>query len=118
MQTTEIQPQEWQQFFNDFSRKHQGRPVGIEILGSEIGAQIEQSGLVLEGITAESKKVLDSSIMIMIGAHTDEHLTHAIKKPTQVSLKQDGQGEVLALAIKGADGDTALLSFQSPVSWI
>ena len=47
MLTREIKQQEWQPFFDDFSRKHEGRKVSIEIIGPEIGAQVEESGLVL-----------------------------------------------------------------------
>ena len=114
METREIQQQEWRQFFDDFSRKHGGRPIGIEILGTEIGAQIEESGLLLEGITAENEKPSDNRITIMAGANPDDHITHSITHPTLVSLGIDGNAD-FALAIKGSDGSTTLLRFQPAV---
>lgn len=114
MQTKEIQPNEWPEFFDNFSRKHQGTPVGIEILGMEIGAQTEEKGLALEGITVERDERSGQRIMIMVGASADDHITHSINRPTQVSVGAD-EGADFALAIKGADGSTALLRFQSTV---
>jgi len=112
MQTKEIQPKEWRKFFDDFSRKHQGTRVGVEILGLEIGAQTEDEGLALEGITVEGDEVSGNTLIIMVGASADDHITHSIKRPIQVSLGTD-KGADFALAIKGMDGSTALLRFQS-----
>jgi hypothetical protein len=114
MQTKEIQESEWSDFFDNFSRNHQGRPVDIEIFGSELGAQAQEKGLSFEGITVEWDEVSGNTIMIMVGASADDHITHSINRPTQVSLGTD-RGEDFALAIKGADGSLALLRFQSAV---
>ena len=113
MRTKEIQQSEWLEFFNEFSRKHQGTPVSIEILGADIGAQTEETGLALEGITVDRDEGAGNTIVIMVGASADDHISHSINRPTQVSLEQTDEGADLALAIKGADGSTALLRFQS-----
>ena len=115
MQTKAIQQSDWREFFDNFSRTYQGSAVGIEILGLEIGAQTEETGLALEGITAESDEKSDDTIVIMVGANADDHITHSVRRPTQVSLEQTDEGLDLALAIKGADGCTVLLRFQSSV---
>src|SRR4029078_2616876 len=115
MQTKEIQQSDWREFFDNFSRTYQGSAVGIEILGLEIGAQTEETGLALEGITAESDEKSDDTIVIMVVANADDHITHSVRRPTQVSLEQTDEGLDLALAIKGADGCTVLLRFQSSV---
>jgi len=113
MQTKEIQQSEWSEFFDKFSRKHQGTPVSIEILGLEIGAQTEEKGLALEGITVDRDETSGQRITIMVGASADDHITHSVSRPTQVSLEQTDEAADLALAIKGADGSTLLLRFQS-----
>jgi len=113
MQTKEIQPNEWPEFFDDFSRKHQGMVVDIEMLAVEIGAQTEEKGLALEGITVDRDETSGQRITIMVGASADDHITHSISRPTQVSLEQTDEAADLALAIKGADGSTVLLRFQA-----
>lgn len=113
MRTREISRSEWPEFFERFSRQHEGWLVTLEILGSQIGAQIEERELALEGIVAEWDEVKGDEIAIMIGAKPDDHITHNISRVTQVSLEQTDEGADVALAIKSADGVTALMRFRS-----
>lgn len=115
MQTKEINRSEWPSFFNSFSRAHEGWLATLEILGPDIGAQIEEHELAFEGITDESNESQGNTIMIMTGGKVDDHVTHTINRPTAVSLEQTDDGADAALAIKSEDGVTALLKFRSPV---
>jgi hypothetical protein len=114
MQTREIPKDQWTGFFDAFSRKHEGWLVKLEILGPEIGAQVEERDLALEGITDERDEAGGNTILIMAGAKPDDHVTHSIPRPTQVSLEQTDEGADAALAIKSDDGTTALLRFRAP----
>jgi Family of unknown function (DUF5335) len=115
MQTREITRTEWPSFFDSFSRKHQGWLATLEILGPDIGAQVEERELAFEGITDESDEADGNTIMIMTGGKADDHVTHTITRPTEVSLEQTDEGADAALAIKSEDGVTALLRFRSPM---
>ena len=115
MKTKEIPRNEWQAFFDIFSRQHEGWLATLEILGSEIGAQVEERGLTLEGIVSEGDEVQGNEIRIMFGAKPDDHITHSISNPATVNLEQTDEGADAALAIKSADGVTALLRFRSAV---
>ena len=115
MKTKEIPRNEWQGFFDIFSRQHEGWLATLEILGSEIGAQVEERGLTLEGIVSEGDEVQGNEIRIMFGAKPNDHITHSISNPTTVSLEQTDEGADAALAIESADGVTALLRFRSAV---
>ena len=53
--------------------------------------------------------------MIMAGSEADNHVTHSIMNPTEVSLEHTEGGADGALAIKSADGTTTLLSFRAAV---
>lgn len=108
MQTKEIQENEWPKFFDNFSRRHEGEILSIEILGAEIGAQPEENGLPLQGITADAT---GSTIVIMAGGKPDHHVTHSINRPTSVSVERTDEGDDEALEIKAADGATTLLRF-------
>ena len=113
MQTKEIPKNEWTGFFDSFSRKHEGWLVNLEIFGPEIGAQVEQRDLALEGITDEWDEVKGNTISIMTGGKPDDHITHSITLPTAVSLEQTDEGADVALAIRSGDGLTTLLRFCS-----
>lgn len=115
MQTKQIPKSEWPAFLNRFSRQHEGWLVKLEIFNPEIGAQVEETGLALEGLTGEWDEVEGNTIMIMAGNEPDDHITHSISQPTELSLEQTDQGADAALSIKSADGTTALLSFRAAV---
>jgi hypothetical protein len=115
MKTKEIAKNEWPEFFDNFSRKHEGWLATLEVFGAEIGAQVEERELAFEGIVDEWDEVQGNQIMIMMGAKPDDHITHSISRPTQVGLEQTDEGADAALAIKSADGVTALLRFRSPM---
>ena len=77
--------------------------------------QVEERELALEGIVDEWDEIQGNEILIMVGAKPDDHITHSISRPTEVSLEQTDEGADAALAIKSADGTTALLRFRSPM---
>src|SRR5688572_25466837 len=108
MRTKEIPKNEWPNFFDSFSRQHEGWLATLEILGPDIGAQIEERDLAFEGIVDEWDEVQGNQIVIMTGIDPEDHITHSISRPTQVSLEQTNEGADAALAIKSADGVTAL----------
>ena len=115
MKTKEIPKNEWPKFLENFSRKHAGWSVTIEIFGTELGAQVQERELALAGIVDEWDEIHGDRIAIMVGEKPDDHMTHSIEHPTQVSLEQTAGGADVALAIKSADGVTALLRFLSPM---
>lgn len=113
MKTKEIPKNEWPKFFDSFSRQHEGWLVTLEILGPDIGAQIEEHDLAFEGIVDEWDEVRGNQIVIMTGVQPEDHLTHSISRPTQVRLEQTDERADAALEIKSADGVIALLRFRS-----
>ena len=115
MRTQEIPKNEWIEFFDNFSRKHEGWLVSLEVFGPEIGAQVEERELALEGITHERAETEGNTITIMTGVKPDDHITHSVTSPTSVSLEQTDEGADAALAIKSGDGLTTLLRFRSAV---
>ena len=115
MQTKQIPKSEWPAFLDRFSRQYEGWLVKLEILNPEFGAQVEETGLALEGLTDEWDEVAGNTITIMAGNKPDAHVTHYINHPTELSLERTDEGADAALAIKSADGTTALLSFRAVV---
>ena len=115
MQTKQIPRNEWPSFLDRFSRQYEGWLVNLEVFNPEIGAQVEETGLALEGLTDEWDEVKGNTIMIMAGNTPDNHITHSINRPTEISLEQTDEGADAALSILSADGTTALLSFRAAV---
>jgi len=113
MKTQEIPRNEWPTFLDSFTRRYTGWLADLEIFGPEIGSQMEEQGLPLEGITAELGNGKPDSIAIMLGADPNDHITHTITAPSQVSVEKTDEGADAALAIKAPDGTTTLLRFRA-----
>lgn len=116
MPTREIPRSEWVTFFDSFSRQHQGWLSTVEVLGTDVGAQIEARDLPLAGISADVRGGDQDVVSILLGAGADGHVAHMIHAPSHVRLKETEGGAHEALHIESAGGATTLLRFRCTVS--
>ena len=114
MKATTIARNEWPSFFDGFSRRHEGWLVTLEVFQPQIGAQVEEHDLALEGVIAElgNGNGDKDKIEITIGGTPHQHVTHIVLSPIEVSLEHTEDGANHALAIKSADDATTLLCFR------
>ena len=113
MRTQEIPRSEWPAFLDTFTHRYEGWLADVEIFGLEIGSQLAEHELPFEGITAELGNGQPDRIEIMLGGEPDDHITHMITAPSQVSVEKNDKGTDTALAIKAPDGTTTLLLFRA-----
>jgi Family of unknown function (DUF5335) len=114
MLTQEIPRNEWPEFFNRFSRQHEGWLVTLEVFSPDFGAQEEVHDLPLEGI-AISENDNAGAIAISAGKTSDDHLTHTVVAPLRVWIEKTFQGADEALEIESEDDTKTLLRFRSAV---
>lgn len=112
MPTQEIPRDEWNTFFDVFSRQHEGWLATLEVFGPDIGAQEEAHELPLEGISIASGNNGTHAIAIDLGK-TPDHITHTITEPEHVWLEQTSGGANAALEIESKDETKTLLRFRS-----
>ena len=111
--TTEIPQERWNQFLARFNREHETQLVAVEIMGDEIGAQIEGRSLLLGGISPGDDKT--DSLVMMFDSVDGEHVTHMVRKPTHIWLQRAPDDTDEALAIESADGTKTLVRFTSSI---
>src|SRR5947199_8847755 len=97
MTTQEIPRPEWNNFFDSFSRQHEGWLATLEVLGTEIGAQEEAHELPLEGVSIGSGINEPETIAISIGRTPDDHISHTITKPEPVWADQTHKAHAATL---------------------
>lgn len=114
IETREIARNEWPEFFDGFSRRHDGWLVTIELLDKDLGDQIEAEDQKLKGIVAEPRHD-PTTIDIMIGNSPDGGSTHIIDRPTRVRVEETQPGAEGALEIESEDHGTTLVRFRSAV---
>src|SRR5262249_5755459 len=115
MRTQEIPRAQWHNFFDTFSRQHEGWLATLEILASDIGAQEEVHELPLEGVSIVAEHAGLESIAINMGKTADDHISHMIEKPLHVWLEQTEEGANAVLEIEAEDQSKALVRFRSPM---
>ena len=116
MATREIPRNEWVAFFDSFSRQHENWLSTVEVIGADVGAQLEASERPLAGITADlGQDEQHDLVSVFIGGTPGEHVAHLIRGPAHVRLKERDDGAHEALQIESRTGATTLLRFRSVV---
>ena len=111
MRTRQIPRETWRTFFKNLGQKQEGWEVCLEVLGPDIGDQVEERHMFLTGLTAELSDGAHrpDKIVMMFGGTPAQHLTHIVTEPTDVALQLTDLGIDSVLQIKSADGTTNLL---------
>jgi hypothetical protein len=109
LDTREIPRSEWRAFFDQFSRLHHGQPLGVEIIGRDVGVQREAQDLPLLGVTAESPAGAGAGIEVSAGRPGGPHVTHSVADPVRVWAAEWNDGVSASLEIESADGHKTLL---------
>src|SRR5467141_410690 len=100
MPTQEIPREDWSNFFNVFSRQHEGWLATLEIFAPDIGAQEEAHELRLEGISIASGDNGADAVAINLGKTAEDHVTHTTTNTEHVWLEQTSAGATAALEIE------------------
>ena len=115
MSTQEIPREQWNSFFDSFSRQHEGWLATLEIFADTLGAQPATQELPFEGISLDADDGELDSLIISFGRAPDEHVTYAIHQPKHLWLQQTPEGADAALEIRAEDNSNTLLRFRSPM---
>ena len=116
MPSRDIPREQWMTFLDSFSRQHERWLVNVEVVTDGLGAHREVREKRLIGVSADLKSRDSSTISIIAGDRSDDHVNHIINGPTRVALKETEEGAHKGLRIEAADGETTLLLFRSPAS--
>jgi hypothetical protein len=85
--TREIPRAQWRGYFDDFSRELPELVASLEVLGKEVGAQVEAESPRLTGITYD-----DGDDIVVIGLDArDRHedLEHIVYHPQKIALVEE-----------------------------
>src|SRR5690242_1180890 len=111
MATRQIPFEEWNTFFNDYSKKHEGRKVLTELHGRGVVGDGEVNTLPFMGVTLEKKGSDAHSVRVMLGDSPNDHLTHEVLAPKAVWVRSDRDEDGAMLEIHGGDDQTTVIRF-------
>lgn len=106
---TEINKNDWKNFFESLSKRRFEWRTRIEVLSPETGDQVLSDGLPLNGVTMETVGD-DVRIDISVGENTDQHLTHNIVNPTRVAFLRENESHGDVIDIEEANGTKTLIT--------
>jgi uncharacterized protein DUF5335 len=109
-----IEREAWARYLNKFSKRNNSRPTWLQVFG-EVGAQSEEQGLPLVGISLEEKGTDAPRVQIMLGGHDaieQRHLTHMISNVERVMPQVGTDGRDDAIEFIDKQGEASLLIFK------
>jgi uncharacterized protein DUF5335 len=109
-----IEREAWALYLTKFSKRNKSRPTWLQVFG-EAGAQSEEQGLPLVGISLEEKGTDAPRVQIMLGGHDaieTRHLTHMISNVERVTPQLGPDGRDDAIEFVDKQGEASLLIFQ------
>ena len=110
MRTQEIPKHEWVPFLDDFSKRHAGQRVTVEVLSPQVGSQYAAQSLPLVGVSVDLRDGGDNEqIEVIAGDSPHAHVMHAVQRPSQVRVAVGDGGADEALQIDSEDGIATLV---------
>lgn len=109
-----IERDAWARYLNEFTRRNESRPTWLQVFG-EGGAQSEEQGLPLVGISVEEKGADAPRVQIMLGGHDaieSRHLTHMITGVELLVPQVGADGRDEAIEFVDKHGGASLLIFK------
>jgi len=110
MPTSDIPRQEWADFFDAFSRMHQGWLVTLEVIDEDIGDRLEAREARLSGVVSELR-CHPEAIEVLADDPAGMHLSHTVREPVSVQVKETEAGAHEVLRLESQAGVVTLLKF-------
>jgi len=112
MRTVEVPQKDWARTLNEFSARHEGWLVSLDVVAPTFGVQAQIRELPLRGVTAEAGP-RGPAITISAARADGEQITHLIPSPTHVRIERTNEGADVALEIESDEGLAAILRFKT-----
>jgi hypothetical protein len=109
-----IDQSQWRSYLNEFSARHIGQPVTIEILADQTGRQILADDLPLVGLVDDPKNSAGRIIEIIVGETDQTRIVHEVHHPSGLRVARTDGGEDAALEFESADEPKTILHFGQP----
>jgi len=100
-----IKKNEWKNYFDQTSKHLQGHEIEIEIVGLDVGDQIEEEWISLKGLSYDPKENV-----LFVNTSQSEH---PIFTPLEIITSEEGS-LIRSIVVKDSDGRLQILKFRKP----
>jgi hypothetical protein len=109
----EIAEDQWITFFAEFTRDHRGAHARLEVLGADVGYQVETENRPFDGVSTDVKDG-EHAVWITFGSTPADHLTHGVQSVTAIRLRPPAGEAGAALEVEAKDGTRTVLELSRP----
>jgi hypothetical protein len=114
--TQEIDKDQWSAFLAEFTRENRGAHTRLEVLGPDVGYQVETENRPFDGISADIKDA-ECAVWITFGSKVEDHMTHGIQNVTAIRVRRPVGELGAAVEVVAQDGTTTLLELSRPEAY-
>jgi Family of unknown function (DUF5335) len=114
MKKRDIDPTEWRQFTEAFSRQHEGWLVSVYAERRSGDRDYLLRDVPFRGIAAEIDGEREA-VVVMVDGSSDRHLSHTITKPSRIVVTETDEGAEAAVAVTDESGAVITVEFRSPM---
>ncbi len=100
-------------FLADFTRKNRGAHARLEVLGPDVGYQVETENLPFDGIASDTKDG-ENAVWITFGSTPEQHLTHGVHGVKAIRVRLPSGLRGAAVLVEARDGTKTLLELSRP----
>jgi hypothetical protein len=114
--TQEITSDQWIAFFAEFTRENRGAHARLDVLGTDVGYQVETEDRPFDGISTDVKDG-EHAVWITFGSTPNDHLAHGIQNVAAVRvLPPIGQSGAV-VEVVARDGTRTVLELTRPEAY-
>jgi hypothetical protein len=106
--TQKIEPDQWPTFLTKLTRDYRGAHARLNVIGGEVGYQVETEDKPFDGISADFKDG-EHSVWILFGFTPADHLTHGIHDVTAIWVRQPTEKAGPVVEVEARDGTRTVL---------
>ena len=111
--TQEIAPEQWIVFFAEFTRQHRGAHARLDVLGTDVGYQVETENRPFDGVSTDVKDG-ERNVWITFGSTPDDHLTHGVHSVTVIRVLPPIGESGAVVEVESKDGTRTVLELTRP----
>lgn len=111
--TEEIKKDQWIPFLAEFTRENRGAHARVEVLGPDVGYQVETDNRPFDGVSTDIKDN-ERAVWIFFGSKTDDHLAHGVQKVAAIRARPPRANSGASLEIVAQDGTRTVLELDIP----
>ena len=112
-ETLELEKNQWLAFLAEFTRQNRGAHARLEVLGDEIGYQVENENHIFEGISVDVKDG-EKNVWITLGSTPADHHAHGIQNVTAIRVLPQRESAGAVVEVEAQDGSKTLLELTRP----